>query len=84
MVDGIPTRCPTCGSAVIATHDGKYEPAGLELLDLAEHARKEATAHRRIAETYVRALWRIADADSGGWGRIAWEALREAETVGSR
>jgi hypothetical protein len=31
------------------------------------------------AEIYRRALQRIADAESGAWGKIAHEALRDAE-----
>jgi hypothetical protein len=61
-VIGVLTRCPTCGSPVIANGDtGTYEPV------------------ETACETYRKALWRIADAESGIWGRIAFEALRKAE-----
>ena len=69
---GIPTRCPTCGSTVVAFPDGHYESPSVQLLDLVGAAEKRA-------ERYRATLVRIAGEESGVWGRWAHEALTEAE-----
>jgi len=45
---------------------------------------QRVTQAEQTADIYRKALWRIADADSGTWGRIAFEALRQAEAALAR
>jgi DNA repair exonuclease SbcCD ATPase subunit len=56
--------CPTCGQRVPTERE------------LAEEADQRLWQLEQVG-TYRRALERIADAESGIWGRIAHEALTE-------
>lgn len=56
--------------------DLPHHPSAAELADLFRSESPEVIRLRVEHDRYRRALEQIADAESGGWGRIAHNALR--------